>query len=284
MNVGYLRRRWFSMLRKALVLALALAPGLAGPSVAVAAGTFFAEPPEIAGAPFSAVAKTESMTLFSDGNRIVRTNTVQYYRDGQGRTRIERGDGPNRVISISDPVSGERYIVRPENKTVIAYKVSAGGGVAPAMIPATASAMDDMVPFALLGFGMGIGANPTTEASSETTSLGEKTINGVAATGTRLVRTIPVDAIGNQKPITSTLDRWVSPDLGIPVQINQKSSLGGELTLTLEQVARAEPNPALFTPPSDYTRRDVNMPARVASVSAGPSVMTTTVTAVKKDP
>ena len=113
MNAGYPGRGWLSMLRKALVLGLALSSGLAGPLVAVAAGPFFAEePPAIAGAPFAAVVKTESVTAFADGNRIVRTNTVNYFRDGQGRTRTERGDGPNKVITITDPVSAERYIVR----------------------------------------------------------------------------------------------------------------------------------------------------------------------------
>jgi hypothetical protein len=181
------------------------------------------------------------------------------------------------MIIINDPVSGERYFVRPENKTVFAYK----GSVGATPPPATAAAMDDMAPFALLGLGMGLGANPTTEASSETTSLGEKSINGVAATGTRLVRNIPSGALGNDKPIISTLDRWVSSDLGIPVQITQKSSIGGELTLTLGPVVRTEPDPTLFAPPSDYTRRDVNLPAGVTSMAV---VGSATATAVKKSP
>jgi hypothetical protein len=266
------------MLRKALVLGLTLGSGLAGPLVAVAAGPFFAEePPTVAGAPFSAVVKTQSLTAFADGNRIVRGNTVHYFRDGQGRTRTERGDGPNKLITINDPVSAERFVIRPESKTVFAYKAPDGGKLPPAMAP---SMDEDMAPFALLGFHMGIGATPATEASSSTTSLGQKSINGVAATGTRLVRDIPSGVLGNEKPITSTLDRWVSSDLGIPVQITQKSSLGGELTLNLEQVARTEPDPTLFAPPSDYTRRDIKLPASLASMP----IPIATVTAVKSNP
>jgi hypothetical protein len=83
------------MLRKGLIAALLLNSALAGTSVPLAAQAFFAaEPPAIAGAPFSGVAKTESVTVFADGNRVVRTNTVYYFRDGQGRTRTERGEGP----------------------------------------------------------------------------------------------------------------------------------------------------------------------------------------------
>jgi hypothetical protein len=213
------------MLRKALVLGLVLSPGLAVSSGALAAGPFFAEePPEVAGAPFSAVVKTQSVTGFADGNRIVRTNTVRYFRDGQGRTRTERGNALISVITICDPVGGMHYVLRPENKTVFAYKTPAGGTILPS--PAIDST-DEMAPFGLLGFGMGIGARPATEASSETTSLGQKSISGLTATGTRLVRTIPSGVLGNEKPITSTLDKWVSPDLGIAVEVSQKSSIGG---------------------------------------------------------
>jgi len=275
---GPSRRGWLLMLRKALVLGLALGSGLAEPLVATAAGSFFAEePPAIAGAPFSAVVKTQSVTTFADGNRIVRGNTVYYFRDGQGRTRTERGEGPSKLITITDPVSAERFVVRPGNKSFFAYKAPAGRMVPP-VVP---SSDDDMAPFALLGFRMGIGASPATEASAATTSLGQKSFNGVAATGTRLVRDIPTGVLGNEKPITSTLDRWVSADLGIPVAITQTSSLGGELTLSLQQVARTEQDPTLFVPPADYNRRDINLPAAVASL---PGASVTSVSTLRKSP
>jgi hypothetical protein len=250
------------MPRKALIAALLLNSAISATSVPVVAQAFFAaEPPAITGAPFSGVAKTQSVTVFADGNRVVRTNTVRYFRDGQGRTRTERGKGANAVITINDPVSAERYVLRPQNKSAYVYKAVATGTGSLAV----ASSDDELVPFALLGFRMGIGAQSTTEASSAQTSLGQKTVNGLTASGTRLVRTIPSGVLGNEKPITSTIERWVSTDLGIPVQITQKSSIGGELTLNLEQVMRTEPDATLFSPPSDYTRPDVNSPAPVAS-------------------
>jgi hypothetical protein len=169
------------------------------------------------------------------------------------------------VITINDPVSAERYVLRPQNKSAYVYKAAATG----TRSLAVASLNDELTPFGLLGLGMGIGAQSTTEASSEQTSLGQKTINGLTASGTQLVRTIPSGVLGNEKPITSTLERWVSTDLGIPVQISQKSSIGGELTLSLVQVTRTEPDPTLFSPPADYTRRDVNSPAPVVPVASG---------------
>ena len=113
--------------------------------------------------------------------------------------------------------------------------------------------------------------------------MGQKSINGVAATGTRLVRNIPSGALGNEKPITSTLDRWVSPDLGIPVQVTQKSSIGGEVTLNLGQVVRTEPDPTLFAPPSDYARHDINPNAPMRAVSM-PEASQTIIKVYKKNP
>jgi hypothetical protein len=115
------------MLRKAIILSLVLVPGVLGTSVAVAGLPYFAkDPPQIAGAPYSAVATTQSTTEFSDGNRIVRSNTVRFFRDGQGRTRTERGvsgEGEeltaqaNPTIMIHDPVGGRFYILNPQRSS-----------------------------------------------------------------------------------------------------------------------------------------------------------------------
>ncbi len=277
------------MLRKAIILGLVLVPGVIGTSVAVAAGgSYFAsEPPQIPGAPYSAVATTQSTTQFSDGNRIVRSNTVRFFRDGQGRTRTERGVGgdgeeftaqPNPAIMIHDPVAGRFYILNPQTKTAFVYKMpNRGAGAGGAGAPPAIAPRDPIPGFALMGLGMGIGATAFTEASSAETSLGQKVISGVSTTGTRIVRTIPSGVLGNDKPITSTLEEWRSPDLGVPVQISQKSSIGGVVTLNLSQVVRAEPDPTLFAPPADYTVHDVSM-----SMATGVTTSGSTVTAVKQ--
>ena len=284
------------MFRKATCVALGLgAAGLTATLAAFAAGPFFApEPPTTAGEPFSAVAQTQSTTEFSDGNRIVRSNTVHYYRDGQGRVRVERGSGgpeagstsTNGVvlavnggnIMIDDPVSEERINLMPPLKTATVFKVPAAMRAGHVM--AAASLPEESAPFALMGLGMGIGANGlTTESSVETTSLGQQIVNGVTATGTRVVRVIPVGVLGNEKPITSTLEEWKSAELGIPVRITAKSSIGGTLTYNLQDLQRAEPDASLFAVPADYKVRNFPPPGAIASVAA---TSTATVTAVKK--
>jgi len=271
------------MFRKATLVALGLGVGLTGTLAAFAAGPFFApQPPTTAGEPFSAVAQTQSTTNFSDGNRIVRHNTVRYFRDGQGRVRVERNNSmgaesanssANGVIIsanggsvvIDDPVSRERITLIPAMKIAHVFKLPEGiksGLVMPGSLP------DESAPFALMGLGMGIGANGmTTESSAETTSLGQQVVNGVTATGTRVVRVIPVGALGNEKPITSTLEEWNSAELGIPVRITAKSSLGGTLTYNLQDLQRAEPDAALFAVPADYKQMNPTMQG-VASATA----------------
>jgi hypothetical protein len=275
------------MFRKATFVGLGFCAGLAATLAAFAAGPFFApQPPTTAGEPFSAVAQTQSTTNFSDGNRIVRNNTVHYFRDGQGRVRVERnGGGPEGIntstngvvvsggsVVIDDPVSGERINLMPQMKMATVFKLPEGiraGRAMPGPLP------EESAPFALMGLGMGIGANGmTTESSAETTSLGQQIVNGVTATGTRVVRVIPVGALGNEKPITSTLEEWKSAELGIPVRITATSSIGGSLTYNLQDLQRAEPNASLFSVPADY--KQMNLPVQgVASATA-------TFTAVKK--
>jgi hypothetical protein len=242
--------------------------------VAQASGPFFAEdPPTIPGQPYSGVSQTQSTTVFSDGNRIVRTHSVRFYRDSQGRTRVERGpaavDGSGtqtNLIVITDPVKSERYVLYPRRKIAFALKLRPGADNQPPEPPMVeeVTELDTTAPFALLGLRMGVGATAKTESSAATTSLGQQLVNGLNATGTRVVRTIPVGVLGNNRPITSTLERWVSTDLGVAVRITEVSSIGGTITYNLGQLAREQPNAELFTIPSSYTLRNLHLPVAVA--------------------
>src|ERR1700722_9483148 len=210
------------MLRKALLQGLLLAAGLTGTLAASAAAMLVEGPSLVAGAPFSGVVDIQSVTTFADGNRIVRTNTVRYFRDGQGRTRTKRqglniqglcapDSGLSTTVMISDPVSGQRLNLLPKVKMAFEFKLH-DSVISPAA--AVSAANEGTPPFALLGIGMAIGANELTEASTSTTSLGQKEVSGLATTGTRIVRTIPAGGLGNEKPITGTMETWISPARG----------------------------------------------------------------------
>jgi hypothetical protein len=87
-------------------------------------------------------------------------------------------------------------------------------------------------------------AAPTREA------LGQQTVEGVAATGTRTTTVIPAGAIGNEQPITVTSEEWYSPDLKMLVMTKHADPRSGETTYRLTGIARGEPSPSLFDPPA----------------------------------
>jgi hypothetical protein len=270
------------MLRTVLISTGLAVAGWVGTLTPAEAGTFLAaEPPATAGAPYSAEVVTASTTVFSDGNQIVRSKTVRCYRDSQGRTRVERTTGGFAqtasgtdgviLITINDPVSGQRIVLSPERKIASVIKIRSGA-------VSTQPTMDaDMPePFALMGLGMSIGAGRFTESSSNTVLLGQKIINGLTASGTRVVRTIPSGVLGNKQPITSTVEEWVNPDLGVSVQVTGTSSLGGQVSLNLQNVDRSEPDPSLFKVPAGYTQRAFDLTTAMTADST-----TQSATAVK---
>ena len=79
------------------------------------------------GAPYSAEAVTETTQMLSDGNRIVRKNTAQIYRDSEGRTRRDQTIGaigpftsngdPVKTTFIHDPVANVSYSLDTRSRT-----------------------------------------------------------------------------------------------------------------------------------------------------------------------
>ncbi len=87
----------------------------------------------VKGAPYSAEAVTETIQTLADGNRIVRRNASNIYRDGEGRTRREQTfpafgfftannnatkDSAKRVTTfINDPIAGVNYVLDERTRT-----------------------------------------------------------------------------------------------------------------------------------------------------------------------
>ena len=79
----------------------------------------------VKGAPFCATVATEHTQSLADGNRIHTNDTATLCRDSEGRTRREAGlnllsagqdTAPPKLITITDPVAGVRYLLDTENK------------------------------------------------------------------------------------------------------------------------------------------------------------------------
>jgi hypothetical protein len=201
--------------------------------------------PVVKGAPYSAQTITETTQTLADGNHIDQKRTALVYRDSQGRTRREESLpalGPvtasgnvHRAIFVNDPVAGVHYVLEPDQK--VAHKMSP---------PADIKYFHPEHNQAMRGPAK-LGDQPVTE------SLGTQQMEGLTVTGTRTTRTIPAGAIGNEKPIQIVLESWYSPDLQMVIYSKRTDPRMGETVYQVTNVQRAEPAPALFQVPSDYT-------------------------------
>lgn len=94
-------------------------------------------------------------------------------------------------------------------------------------------------------------AFPKMEAKQE--DLGKQVIEGVECVGTRIVNTIPVGAIGNERAIEIVFERWYSTELQVVMMTRNSDPRSGETVYRLTNVIRKEPSADLFKLPSDYT-------------------------------
>jgi hypothetical protein len=225
----------------------------------------------VKGAPFCATVVTEHTQSLADGNRIHTTDSSVLCRDNEGRTRREAGlnllgasqqSSAPKLITITDPVAGVRYLLDTENKVAQKMPLFPGGG------PATAGAHGphpagkqvmfyhrSAEPGSDLSFNevMVKRVGPDSgEAPPNSENLGDQTIDGIHVTGTRVTTTIPAGKMGNEKPITVTSERWYSPELKATVSTKHEDPWAGELKTELKNVNNAEPDASLFSVPADY--------------------------------
>jgi len=219
------------------------------------------EVPEIkavVGFPFSAVGIQENVRETTDGNRFIHKITTHHYRDGQGRTRLER-ELPMRVsasnatettyvtVTINNRVTGEIDMLFPYGKLA---SVTQRPGMKVVDVPA---AMPEIITrFAGMRFG------PKDPGWSAPVSLGEKSIEGLHAVGTQRTFTVAAGLVGNQQAVTITVQQWSSPDLGVILDRTSRTSTGGEVHYQLQQIVQAEPSADLFTVPAGYRKITVN--------------------------
>ncbi len=82
--------------------------------------------------------------------------------------------------------------------------------------------------------------------------LGQQTIEGVIATGTRTTTTIPAGSIGNEQPIVIVSEQWFSSDLQVLIMTKHSDPRTGETSYRLSNVVQTEPARSLFEVPGDY--------------------------------
>jgi hypothetical protein len=86
--------------------------------------------------------------------------------------------------------------------------------------------------------------------------LGQKTIEGVTAVGTRSTTEIPAGTIGNEQPIKIVSEQWFSPELQVLVLTRHTDPRVGDTSYRLTGIVRADPAQSLFELPPDYTLKE----------------------------
>jgi hypothetical protein len=211
----------------------------------------------VTGTPYSAEEVSENVQTLADGTHITHKSTVKMYRDSEGRTRTERfmaapganaADGPV-IVEISDPVAHVHYTLSTADKTahkralapLESRRALNAVGAPPPPAPSRRETADAEGP----------------KITSE--KLGSDTMQGLLVEGTRHTTTWPAGStMGNDRPITQVNETWMSPDLKIVVLSKHMDPRSGEHTQRLVNVSRAEPDPSLFQPPTDYAVTEEN--------------------------
>src|SRR5215469_4716126 len=215
----------------------------------------------VTGHPFSATEQRHTVQTLGDGTKIENTDTDKYFRDDQGRTRVERSNG---AVMIHDPVLGISAETNSSNKVVrranVAYSTATAEKLAAEM-----KSRDEMKALSVgVGTGVGIGrgmapATPDDKAISEAErkaqtaqeDLGYQSINGVSAQGFRRTTTIPVGQIGNDRPLQVVSERWYSPELQMNVKTVNSDPRFGVTTYELTNIVQAAQDPSLFAVPEN---------------------------------
>ena len=226
----------------------------------------------VTGAPYSAVEVRQFQETLAGGNTINRTSQTALYRDSKGRTRTEvtitpdasTGKQPYTMITISDPVAGQRHVLDSSTMTShtsripMIHATAAGNGRGrgtPQNRPASPSATAGGVSPAVRTGGSG--------AAITKADLGSSLKNGVLATGSRETEVIQAGSrLGNAQAITVTRETWYSTELKRAVEVKIVDPQHGNSTTELTNLVPGEPSAAFFSVPAGYTEKAVGRGGR----------------------
>ncbi|HTX38631.1 MAG TPA: hypothetical protein VME43_26580 [Bryobacteraceae bacterium] len=227
----------------------------------------------VKGAPYSGEEVTEFTQVLADGTNIHNETHTLVYRDGDGRVRRETPDS----VTIWDPVANASYFLNTKDQTYrqmplavqfmttsvskdgrVGVTMRMGNGMAgggPVMMSAAPGGAPPPPPPGGGQFFFTQGLNRVSGADqAPAESLGRQTMEGVPADGTRRVDTIEEGAIGNDRPIQITSERWYSPDLRTVMMTRHSDPRTGEEIFRLTNVTRGDQPANLFTVPPGYQK------------------------------
>ena len=233
----------------------------------------------VAGKPYTASLSVEVLQPLVDGNSITIEHHSRVYRDAQGRTRrddeLRMGGEVLHSVLIADPVAGTSYTLDPLRRVAeqvpqavqrgpqmaFAQELNSGAGGAtttfdvalpPPLADDKRPALDAALHPSPAPFSADTPIKLPFPGDPHSVSLGDKTIEGVRVTGTRTTVTIPTAAIGNRAPIEIVTEQWYSAELNVVMLSEHRDPRVGQTRYRLHDIARSDPDPALFRVPHGY--------------------------------
>jgi hypothetical protein len=197
------------------------------------------ETPMLSGHPYSATART--VMLSPDGAHVDSSRSEKIYRDDLGRTRREINGGKN--IAIIDPVAGIAYDLNAETKTAIKRTLTPAAFADRTKV--SGQSLLELVTF-----------QSRNRQNIAVKDLGTQAVSGVAASGVRTTSTVSAGAVGNDRDLVTTIDRWVSNDLRVMLKSVVTEPQSGTTTYELTDLALGSPDASLFQVPDGYTVKE----------------------------
>jgi outer membrane lipoprotein-sorting protein len=179
--------------------------------------------------------EVNTLTTLNDGNQLQKTVSQRFYRDTQGRMRMENGN----TVTINDVVAHQILVLNLAQHTVQRIAAPASALAQPRVGTLERSPL----------------ANPNTTQTPPGESLGSRNINGFDTDGKLIVSTIPANSsLGNKLPIQRTTRIWKSATLNLPVLVEIDDAVHGHITMQYKNLqAGVLLDPILFEAPPGFT-------------------------------
>jgi len=204
--------------------------------------------------PLVAEFEREKHQVLPGGNTINKVERGPYYRDRYGRTRVEIGN----TIAITDPVTGMSYVLDTEQKTARVIDRNALKAQATSVRTSERTLAIDRNkladPAAVLNAQSAGKLMPAMPPGFDLRSLGSKLIEGVNCEGKKFTHIVPANSkMGNTRPLESSTEIWIAPDLMLPVlSINEHPLMGRSVQRFTNIRTGVEPDPSLFRLPEGF--------------------------------
>jgi hypothetical protein len=190
----------------------------------------------IPNAPLLAVVTTQGTRILKDGTVQNQRTLSAIARDNQGRifnelrpwvAASDTNTPPVLSIHLYDPQTRLNTFLRPLDRIAVQNTVNHPPATQPPSL-----------------------AGPTGQYVKEE-DLGTRRLEGVDCHGIRDTQTIPAETNGG-KEVKVVDEYWYSEDLRLNMLVIHNDPRTGDLTTTVTQVSRSEPDPAIFAIPADY--------------------------------